>query len=59
MREFGRVRGKRAPQLKMIATRLWLDFGNSSAKKLRTMSAEDAYEYLRGLPGSDRNPPYA
>jgi endonuclease III len=42
---------KRALQLKAIASRLRIDLGNSPAKRLRTLSAEDAYQYLRTLPG--------
>lgn len=42
---------KRAVQLKSIASRLRADFGLQPARKLRRLSAQDAYTYLRSLPG--------
>lgn len=45
---FGR---KRAQQIKTICNRLVEDFGRSSSRYLRRMSAKEVYSYLVGLPG--------
>jgi endonuclease III len=42
---------KRAVQIKAIASKLLSDFGTRPAGKLRRLSAEEAYAYLRSLPG--------
>jgi endonuclease III len=43
--------GKRSLQIKQIASRLIENFGSRPGPRLRKLSAEEAYAYLRSLPG--------
>ncbi len=43
--------GKRSTQIKAIASRLISDFGRHPSKRLRELSVNEAYSYLRSLPG--------
>jgi len=43
--------GKRSAQIKQIASRLIENFGSRPGPRLRKLSAEEVYAYLRSLPG--------